>query len=785
MLISMNWIREYVDLGGLEIPELLKRFTLSTAEIDDIYEKGAEISGIVVGQICAVEAHPSSEKLHLLQIDTSDGLFPCVCGAPNVAVGLKVPFATIGGSTMDGPIEAAEIAGYISHGMCCSEKELGLSEDSSGLMILDDALPLGADIKGLFPIDDTVFEVDNKSLTNRPDLWGHYGIAREFAAITGRALKELPQTELRYEGSDAVPVTIDRPELCFRYTCLRMDNVSRKDSPAAMKIRLYYCGMRSLNFLTDLTNYIMLEIGQPLHAFDAKNISHIVVKTFDEPRAFITLDKNSRQIDANTLMICDENTPVAIAGVMGGLDSEITEGTNGLVLEAACFDATGIRKTITRMGLRTDASSRYEKSLDPELTLTAVRRFVCLMTQWDAAAVPSSLVSDVYPYHYPTITIALDKKYVDRYSGIDIPSDRIERTLLALGFGVERDGDDFSVKVPSWRATKDIELKADLVEELTRIYGYDNFIVKPTAGLLRPVRDSAARTSDALFKDLLVLRHGLHEVHSYIWCDERKLRHLGIDVEENVTVQNGASGNNTLRNSALPTLLTTINENRTFADSFGIFEICRVVRGLDENGLCNERRTLGLALFSKVQSEESLYYQAVAMVNDLLFAARQINPDYRKQAPDHPWQHPKNTSAIDCLGLQIGTICALHPLNLGLLDKNGAVVCVEIDMDTIDGLEALAFRYQEPSRFPSIDYDLTIRLGAQQSYGQARAIIAARDIPHLSDIKVVDIYHGELGAHVTIRLQFLSAEQTLVREDIQAHVDRLIEAWKQNGIELC
>ncbi|MCL1849519.1 MAG: phenylalanine--tRNA ligase subunit beta, partial [Clostridiales bacterium] len=686
MLISMNWIKEYVDLSGMDIPELLRRFTLSTAEIDEVYAKGEEVCGVVVGQVLKVDPHPQSGKLHLLQVDTGGKTFACVCGAPNVRQGIKVPFAMSGGSTLEGKVETTEIAGFTSEGMCCSEKELGVSDDHSGLMILDDALPLGADLCALYPIRDVVFEVDNKSLTNRPDLWGHYGIAREFAAITGKPLAPLPQKEPAYQGEYQVPVTIKRPDLCFRYACLRMDSVSRQASPVDLRIRLYYCGMRSLNYLADLTNYIMLEIGQPLHAFDAGKISNIVVQTYEDERAFVTLDKADRRIDKDTLMICDGDTPVAIAGIMGGLDSEIAEGTRGVVLEAANFDATSIRKSATRIGLRTDASARYEKSLDPEMVLAGVKRFVHLMGEMDPGAVVSSKLADAYPYHYPQIVIAIDKAYVDRYSGIDIPAERIAQTLTALGFSLVRDGDSFTVEVPSWRATKDVSLKADLVEELTRIYGYDNFIVKPTKSLLKPVQDSPARTNDRLCKDALVLRHSLHEVHTYLWCDEKKYRALGFDVEGYATVVNGAAENSVIRNSILPSLLIAVWENKDYGDDYGIFEIGRVVTGVDEKGYCIERRTLGVVLYAKGAEEEQLYYKAVSIVNDLLMEAKHVKPEYQKMRTSHNWEHPKRYTAIGVNGKEIGCVCTLHPMQMDLLDKNAAVACIEIDMEDMDGL---------------------------------------------------------------------------------------------------
>ena len=381
MFLSMNWISDFVDLSGLDKLELIHQFSLSTAEVEnDIFFKGSELSGVVVAEIVSVENHPDSKKLHLLKVDAGDGqLTDVVCGAPNVRVGMKTAFAKVGAKIGDITIAPRKLAGFTSCGMCCSEAEIGISDDNSGIMDITDVAANGTDLKALYEIDDIVFEVDNKSLTNRPDLWGHYGIAREFAALAGRPLKPLDTEELSvYDSLQKVDLKIEDP-LCYRYSCLQVENIRRSVSPVNMRIRLYYCGMRAINFLADLTNYLMLEMGQPMHAFDSRKVEKIRIKRFDKPFEFQTLDGVKRHVDENTLMICNDNTPVAIAGIMGGLDSEIVEDTTTLTLESATFDAASIRKSTVRLAHRTDASMRYEKSLDPEMTDVAIARFLNLL----------------------------------------------------------------------------------------------------------------------------------------------------------------------------------------------------------------------------------------------------------------------------------------------------------------------------------------------------------------------------------------------------------------------
>ena len=332
MFISMNWISDFVDLSGLDLNALIHRFTLSTAEVEDIYPMGQGLRDVVVGKILSLEDHPNSHKLHLLKVDAGDKIYDVVCGAPNAREGLLVPFVKEGGMVDGQEIGCATIAGCESHGMCCSEKELGISADHSGLMELSPDAPVGVDICDLFAIRDTVFEVDNKSLTNRPDLWGHYGIAREFAALTGRELKPLETVAL--EAFDSLPpieISVE-DDLCYRYTGLKVRNIQKKVSPVDMRIRLFYCGSRAINLLADLTNYLMLEMGQPMHAFDCAKVDQIEVKRFGEPFQFTTLDGQERKVDENTLMICSKGEPVAIAGIMGGLDSQIEDDTDSLLL---------------------------------------------------------------------------------------------------------------------------------------------------------------------------------------------------------------------------------------------------------------------------------------------------------------------------------------------------------------------------------------------------------------------------------------------------------------------
>lgn len=782
MFLSMNWIEDFVDLSGLDKMDLISRFSLSTAEVEnDIYEMGKDLEGVVVAEILSVEEHPESKKLHLLKVDIGEAEpTDVVCGAPNVRVGMKTAFAKLGARLGDITIAPRKLAGYPSNGMCCSEKEIGISDDNDGIMDIKEDVKNGTDIKELYAIDDIVFEVDNKSLTNRPDLWGHYGIAREFAALAGRPLKPLDTVDLKqYENLPKVDMKIEDP-LCQRYSCLQIENVQRSKSPMNMRIRLYYCGMRAINFLADLTNYLMLEMGQPMHAFDSRKVEKIRVKRFNEPFKFTTLDGVERNIDENTLMICDDNTPVAIAGIMGGLDSEIVEDTTALTLESATFDAVSIRKSTARLAHRTDASMRYEKALDPEMTVTAIARFMRLLTDADAGVKVISALTDEYAKHYDTVVLDFDKNFIDRYTGIEISNETIVKTLESLGFSVKLDGDNFSVTVPSWRATKDVTIKADIVEEITRVYGYDNFDVHTSVAPLYPVRPATEKTVEDQIKDILVKTFALHEVHSYIWAYSDEYKALGMDVEDNIKLVNATNPNiETIRKSIVPTQLCQVKTNASYKPSFGIFEVGRVVEGLREDGLCNEHKKLCITLFSKNKaSMEALYMELRDMLATLAADIKHKSLEYKAIEATHAYEHPRNLNAILCDGKVLGEIGIVHPTVSKNIDKKAMIVFAELDVQAFAEIEDGSIVYTEPSKFPGMEIDLSF---VSETFAPIGKAIADLHCELIQDVAVADTYRDENGKSITVRMTFAHPERTLKREEVTAVTDALIaELQKQN-----
>jgi phenylalanyl-tRNA synthetase beta chain len=522
----------------------------------------------------------------------------------------------------------------------------------------------------------------------------------------------------------------------------------------------------------------MLELGQPMHAFDNKKVDKIEVQTYSEGLKFTTLDGVERDIDDKMLMITSNDVPVAIAGVMGGDASKIEDSTDSLLLESATFDGVSVRKTTTRLGLRTDASMRYEKMLDPELCRVATERLLKHLFDCDKGAKVVSSFSDSYVRKYPTITLDFDKKYVDRYTGIDIPNEKIVKTLTGLGFVTERKGNDFTVTVPSWRSTKDVTIKADIIEEITRIYGYDNFEIKTSNSPLKPVRKEVQKTDEDRMKDILVKSYRLHEVHSYIWSDSKKNAEIGIATPENVRIINAQTPDHQhLRISMIPTLLSFAKENKTYSESFGIFEIGHTVNGYLENGRCKEEKRLGAVLFSKTESEEKVFMSARDMIAELSSDILHKEASFVSCEPAFDYEHPRNCFAILVDNERIGTLAVLHPSVLANIDKKCALAFFEIETEKFASVKAGAIAYKAPSKFPTIEIDLTFNAELEDfSFDKAVEISKATAGNILSDVKVKDIYTGEDGnTALTLRFSFISNERTLTKQELQPTTEAIIK----------
>lgn len=789
MYISMNWIKDFVNLDGIEPEELMKKFNLTTAEIEGYEHKGQETTGVIFAKIEKVENHPNSDHLHILAVNTGTEVLQIVCGAPNVRENMVVCLAPIGSKVAGHKMTKAKLAGVESFGMCCSEEELGIGSDNSGIMDITFPVTLGADIKTVFPMDDIVFEVDNKSLTNRPDLWGHYGLAREFAAMFNRELKPLDVVSLvEYNNLPKLNIKVNS-ENCFRYSSLAVDNVTRKVSNQQMKIRLNYCGMRDINLLTDLANYIMLELGQPMHTFDKNVVKGINVNTATKGTKLLTLEGEEHDIPEGSTVICDSNNkPVAIAGIKGGKLSGIADDTNSLLLESACFDSKAIRITSTKIGLKTDASQRYEKSLDPEMTTLAIARFVKLLQEQDNGVKVVSSLTDVYTKKYPECEIDITADFVSKRIGVNVTNDDITNILTKLGFVVDLKNDMLKVKVPSYRATKDISLKEDLVEEIARSYGYDNIKPEPISMEVKSIEQNEAHNNEYQTKYILAEKYGMNEVHSYLWNFVDFNKSVGIEQKSYVSlVDDSNAGQSGIRSLLAPTLLKFMEENRNSYSDIQIFEIGRVVAGLDDNNLAIEEPHLSICLASQTLSNEKLYFRLKEVLMDIAqnIYGKQINIGKIDALPNY--MHPVNSTNIYAENKNIGYFGVLHPSVKLAIDKRFNIAVLELNTNELLQAQNYENKIKKVSKFQDVNLDYSFLVPKTTKYAEIENHLNNFRAKLVWTYKLTDIYESkELGDYAswTFKFNICALDKTLSAKDIEIFNMRLLQHMEQIGLKL-
>ena len=783
MYISLNWIKDFVSLDGLDVNDIANKFTLSCAEVEDVIYKGNNISGIITAKIEKVENHPNSKKLHILQVNTGKETVQVVCGAPNVREGMVTAFAQVGAKIGDITIGKATLAGVDSYGMCCSGKELDITDDNSGIMDLGDSTKLGVDLKKLLPIEDILIEVDNKSLTNRPDMWGHYGIAREIAAITGRKLGEYQVDTTDYSKLPTLNVKVESKS-CNRYSALRVENITKNVSPLTMQIRLYYCGMRAISLLADITNYIMLELGQPMHSFDGKKVESIVVRDVEKDTPFTTLDGTDRVLPAGTMVI-DLNSEIgAVAGIMGGLSSEIESDTTSTFLESANFDCVKVRKSATALGLRSESSARYEKSLDPEMTETALRRYVKILSDIDSGAKVVSSLTDVYVNRYPHIRIEVEKSYIDRYAGIEISKERMLEILVSLGFGVETKGDTFVIDVPTWRATKDISIKADIVEEITRVYGYDNIEARPNAQPVTLNRLGLDIVRDYDIKYALADRYNMHEIHSYIWEDAITNKSLGIETESYIHLVNSLQkDNDDIRSSMLPTIIRAVANNKRYASEYGLFEIGHIVTGMADN-LAIEEQSLGLGWVTK--DYQSGLRNAQNCLQYLFEYVLKLPVKFVVANNTKNYLAPKNYYNLVVDGAVVGELGMVTPVVQHKIAKDTYTIVAQVNMTKVNAFAPVNYKVEQVSKYPVTTLDFNFVLAQDEVYGKIENVAHTIKTDLSYKVELLDIFANKEDNtnSYTIRYYVTSMDHTLSSAEIETFHKTVIDTFEKNNIKL-
>ncbi|TFH40070.1 MAG: phenylalanine--tRNA ligase subunit beta, partial [Chrysiogenales bacterium] len=608
MWLSLNILSQMVDTAGIAPDELALRLTMATAEIDTIELVNAHFDSIITAKITGVMPHPGADKLTLVDLDGGDRTYRVVCGAPNHSIGDIVPLAIPGTRFSDEMVIAKTIIrGEASEGMLCSERELGLSDDHSGIMILASDTDIGVPFSRLYPLRrDVRFEIDNKSITHRPDLWSHEGFAREIGALFGREFRSVVDWGLLdgVSGDAKLSVRILAPEAAPRYSALAVSGIRIEESPDWLKARVESIGMRPINNIVDITNYVMAELGEPMHAFDRKKLNgnEILVRMAGKNEPLTTLDGSDFALHPEDIVIADSKGPIALAGVMGGGNSEIDGTTTDIVLEAANFNPVNIRKTAARYSHRTEAAIRFEKSLSPELTVPALLRCYDLIRRIIPGASADSGIIDAYPVVQKPVVIKTDTDFIRKRLGADIDDGRILGILESLDFAVTPGTSGLTVAVPHYRATRDVSMPEDIVEEVGRIYGYDTIVPEPPMIPCGTPGKNRVRLFERRVKEALSGHAGMIEVSGYSFTGEATLEKLSINMDAELRLANPLSQEqDRLRRSLVPNIVQNIALNSRYHDEFRIYELGRVYikKTRTSQDLAEERTMVTGAVYRK------------------------------------------------------------------------------------------------------------------------------------------------------------------------------------------
>ena len=804
MLISIDWIRDFTDVPNLPAKDIYTRFTLATAEVEDVITVGEHLEKIVVAEILSFEKHPEADKLNLVTFSIGDGTTKkVVCGASNVKVGIRIPYAPLGVKLPNGLLlEAKKIRGILSEGMLCSEEELGFAEDSAGIMELGPDAPLGMNMLTFFKMKkDTILDIDNKSLTHRPDLWGHYGLSREFAAIFETSLKN-PFTKEWSNGlknhytSEKSPISIrfDGESAGISYFGLSMNNVTIGASPEWMKARLKACGLRSINNIVDISNYVMLELGMPLHIFDRDLItgSEVVITKLTSDTTFKTLDEIDRKLVAGDTVISDNNGTLVLAGIMGGLNSGVSSTTKNIFIEVANWKAAMVRRTSTRLGLRTDSSQRFEKTLDSQLTERTLLRTLELILEFcpDAKVVGKAEYEGAKLEETKKLKIETSLKKIKTVLGYDLSEVRLLSIFHALDFHTEQKGESITVTVPSYRSTKDIEQEADLIEEIGRIIGYDNIIPKSPLDGIMPVKLTELQKVQRRVRDFMTLQGKAFEVMSYPLIGESLLKRVSWPTKTSLKLINSLSQDHDLmRPSLIPSLLEVCEVNTKNFERFRFFELGRAYTA-DEKTFSKEALHLG-AVF--VDKDKNPYVDMINVITNLL-SGLNITPEFveRNVKFDNPllpkeWigNHPFEYQNIRVMGKFLGVVLSVHPLVLRNLKIKGNVTIAIFDLSMFENFTAKdKTKYKPLNKFPNSTFDWTVVTEMDTLASEVLLSCKKVKLKELKNVEILDVFTNENKKFITIRATLADEAQTLTSEFLKQAENALIDATSEAGFNL-
>jgi len=793
--ISVKWLGEYVALPA-SVEELSRRLTAVGLEIEGVERPGEGLRGVVVAQIKESVQHPNADKLSVTKVDRGGAeLLQVVCGAKNFKVGDKVPLATVGTKLPNGvEIKQAALRGVDSSGMLCSAKELGLSEDSAGLLILPPELKPGTPIAEALGMDDVVLEVN--VTPNRPDALSHLGVAREVAVATGGTLRP-PEPKLAESGapaSDKARVRIEDAGRCPRYAARVIENVKIGPSPQWLQDRLKACGVRPISNVVDVTNFVLLEYGQPLHAFDLDKVAgqEIVVRTARPGEKMKTLDGKERALSPEDLLICDRDRAQALAGVMGGEDSEVSAGTTRVLLESAHFQPSSVRRTAKRHGLHTEASHRFERGADLDAVVPAVDRAAALIAELAGGTVAPGRI-DVYPQPQPPRRVTLRYERVERLLGVAIPEADCRRILGTLGFrAVEEGSGRTTFEVP--RARVDVEREEDLLEELARVYGYDNIPARLPRSMAElrpePVAAEAERRAHQALSGA-----GLSEVVNYSFVTPRTLEVLG-GKEQPVALLNPLSvEQSVMRTSLLPGLLENLSRSvRHQVEKVAVYELGRAYFRDPEGGQGQKPaarevpRLAGLVWGlrggrSWTQKEARMdFFDAKGALEAVLQALHVEG--VRFVAAEAPAYHPRACARVELAdGTVLGHVGELHPRVIKALDLPRDVFAFEVDTAPLYAAAQLVPAYEGLPRFPAVLRDLAVVVPLELRNEEVRRVILEVGGPLVEDALIFDVYTGkpipEGRKNVAYAIRYRSPERTLTDAEVSEAHQRIISEVNQ------
>jgi len=784
MKAPISWLKDYVNIN-VDAEKLAELLTLSGSKVEAIEDLGESIKNVVVGRIISMEKHPNADKLKIARVDIGKEVIQVVTGAPNVKEGDYIPVALVGAKLPGGEIKASKLRGVESNGMMCSIEELNLTHDylpdapENGVYVFHNSPEPGRDVKevlGLEPVLD--FEITS----NRPDCFSIIGLAREASVALSTAFKK-PEITVKEEGngkaSDFASVTIKNPELCSRYAARVVTDVKIEPSPEWMQRRLAAAGMRPINNIVDITNYVMLEMGQPMHAFDLKCIDggEIIVRTAKDDEIITTLDGQKRQLDSSMLVIADKNKPVAIAGVMGGENSEVTQETKMLLLESANFSGTSVRLTSRKVGIRSEASNRFEKGLDVENVIPALNRCAQLIEELGAGKVVPGIV-DCYPVKSGTVKIELNADEINDLLGTDISREWMLDLFEKLEFGVDRNTGVLTV--PTFRP--DVRVMADLAEEVARFYDYNN--IKPTL-LTGKASTLGKKTYSQKMEDLItqqMLSFGLYETYTFSFTSPKvwdKLR-LPKDHElRNAIVISNPLGEDfsIMRTTTIPEMLGIIRTNCNRKVEEGrFFEISYVYRPVKDQPLPEERKVLTIGLYGNTD-----FYYLKGIIEQLFVQMNIRNADFSPEK-NHPAYHPGRCAKVSIGQETIGYIGEIHPEVAENFECPDRTYIAVLDVKPLVENSNMAKEYKGLPKYPAIERDIALVIKDEIPVKDIETVIRRLGGKILEELKLFDVYKGEQVPagmkSVAYTLKFRSPERTLTDDEINKIMEKILNGLK-------